>query len=286
MKIDPLAIERDEATIKKQRYWYIPAAFLLLISVLIHQPLAFLAAIFTFIIGFVPDIWYRHALHHLVVRQQVSQHQLFFGEQVTLSVSVENRKFLPLPWLQITNSITPALSLKQPSSMRLLRSKKEQLNSTWQLWSYQRVTRRYKMHCQVRGLHSFGPLQLDSCDPFGWLECNANIPAMETLLVYPLIAPLEALGLASFHPFGEHSSQRRLLEDPLRIAGVRDYVPGDDPRRIHWKATARAGELRSKIYEPSSLRRLLILLDIYNNSEELLQADPTIQELSITAAAS
>jgi len=109
---------------------------------------------------------------------------------------------------------------------------------------------------------------------------------MQTLLVYPLIAPLEALGLSSLHPFGEYSSTRRLIEDPLRFLGVRDYMQGDDPRRIHWKATARSGEMRSKIYEPSSLRRLLVLLDVYNTSEELQEVDAAIQELSIAAAAS
>src|SRR5207248_3641637 len=61
---------------------------------------------------------------------------------------------------------------------------------------------------------------------------------------------------------------------------------GDDPRRIHWKATARAGELRSKIYEPSSQYRLLILLDINTYQESWMGLDPEIQELTIAAAAS
>jgi uncharacterized protein (DUF58 family) len=72
----------------------------------------------------------------------------------------------------------------------------------------------------------------------------------------------------------------------LRVAGVREYVLGDDPRRIHWKATARAGELRSKIYEPSSQYRLLILLDINTYPEPWMGLDPEIQELTIATAAS
>jgi ATPase family associated with various cellular activities (AAA)/Protein of unknown function DUF58 len=80
------------------------------------------------------------------------------------------------------------------------------------------------------------------------------------------------------------ATPRRLLEDPLRVAGVREYVLGDDPRRIHWKATARAGELRSKIYEPSSRYRLLMLLDINSYPEPWMGLDSEIQELSIAAA--
>jgi uncharacterized protein (DUF58 family) len=98
--------------------------------------------------------------------------------------------------------------------------------------------------------------------------------------------PLETLGLASIRPQGEYATQRYLLEDPLRFAGVRDYVIGDDPRRIHWKASAHAGALRSKIYEPSSLRRFLVLLDTWNYSDLVKGPDPDIQELTIAAAAS
>jgi hypothetical protein len=102
----------------------------------------------------------------------------------------------------------------------------------------------------------------------------------------PLVAPIESFGLPPRHPFGERATPRRLLEDPLRVAGVREYVRGDDPRRIHWKASARAGELRSKIYEPSSQYRLLMLLDINSYPEPWMGLDPEIQELSIAAAAS
>lgn len=158
--------------------------------------------------------------------------------------------------------------------------------STWLLWSFQRVTRRYRMRCDTRGLHVFGPVRLRCSDPFGWLETEIALPAGEALLVYPLVAPLETLGLSSIHPFGEYASQRRLLEDPLRVVGVRDYLPGDDPRRIHWKATAHAGELRSKVYEPSSMRRLLLLLDGWNYSDEAKGSDSELQELTITTAAS
>ncbi len=160
------------------------------------------------------------------------------------------------------------------------------LVNTFSLWSFQRVTRRYQLGCSARGVFSFGPAVLRSGDPFGWLVREERLPARESLLVYPVVAPIESFGLPPRHPFGERATPRRLLEDPLRVAGVREYIRGDDPRRIHWKATARAGELRSKIYEPSSQYRLLILLDINTYQEAWMGLDPEIQELTIAAAAS
>ena len=42
------------------------------------------------------------------------------------------------------------------------------------------------------------------------------------------------------------------LEDPIRIAGARDYRPGDPLKRMHWKATARTGELQVRLVDPST----------------------------------
>lgn len=286
MNTDLLTIERDEIQLKKHRIWYVPTLLLFLFSFLTHEPLSFLAGLFTLIIGIVPELWHRQSLRHLVVRQQVSQRNVFYGETVKLTINIENRKLLPLPWLQVENKITPSLTQEDQDATRLQKISRQTFSSTWLLAPFQRVKRHYNLRCMVRGLHVFGPLRLWSSDPFGWLDNSLSIPLTETLMVYPLIAPLESLGLSSLHPFGEYSSKLQLLEDPLRFAGIRDYMLGDDPRRIHWKATARTGQIRSKIYEPSSLRRLLILLDTWNFDEHLQGADPDIQELSITTAAS
>ncbi len=97
MKTDLLAIEPDE-TLKQRRAWYILALILFLLSALLRQPLLFLASLFTLLLGLVPNLWYRQALRHLVVRQSVDRHHVFYGEEVTLSVSIENRKLLPLSW--------------------------------------------------------------------------------------------------------------------------------------------------------------------------------------------
>src|SRR5690348_9004438 len=104
MQTDLLPIERNE-TLKQRRPWYILAVVLLMLTVPFQQPLFFLAALFSFLIGIVPNLWYRLALRHLIVRQQVSHHHLFFGEEVTLSLSIENHKLLPLPWLRVENKI-------------------------------------------------------------------------------------------------------------------------------------------------------------------------------------
>jgi uncharacterized protein (DUF58 family) len=276
---------RDD-TLLNRRPWYVLAAILLIVSALTRQPLAFLMALFALVIGLVPELWYRFALRNLVVRQQLDRRRVFFGEITTLSLSVENQKLLALPWLEVEDEIPVQVTLLTGHALPSYKVNRATLVNTFSLWSYQRLTRRYRLRCMGRGIYTFGPATLRSGDPFGWLTRETRVLARETLLVYPLVAPLESFGLPPRHPFGERATPRRLLEDPMRVAGVRDYVLGDDPRRIHWKATARAGELRSKIYEPSSQYRLLIMLDINTYKEAWLGHDPELQELTISAAAS
>jgi uncharacterized protein (DUF58 family) len=284
MEVGPYS-QRDE-TLVKRRPWYLLAAILLLLSIITRQPIAFLAAIFILVLALVPEIWYRYALRDLLVQHQLNQKRAFFGDTITLSLRIENQKLLPLPWLEIEDEMPMQLPLLTGKATTSFKPNRVELASSCSLWAFQRLTRRYRIKCSGRGVYTFGPALVRSGDPFGWLACEERVDARASILVYPLVAPIEAFGLPPRHPFGERVTPRRLLEDPLRVAGVRDYVLGDDPRRIHWKATARAGELRSKIYEPSSQHRLLILLDINTYAEPWMGLDADIQELTISAAAS
>src|SRR5204863_9822905 len=77
----------------------------------------------------------------------------------------------------------------------------------------------------------------------------------------------------------------RLYEDPTRIGGVRPYEAGDPMNRVHWRATARTGQLHSKVYEPSSLTGATVLLD-FHKAGYPRRGEPHRSELAVTAAAS
>src|SRR5205085_11404042 len=105
------------------------------------------------------------------------------------------------------------------------------------------------------------------------------------LLVCPAIVPLEGYELASRRPIGEVVLTHRLYEDPTRIAGVRAYEAGDPLNRVHWRATARTGQLQSKTYEPTTLSGVTILLDFHESGYPAAR-EPHRSELAVTAAAS
>jgi hypothetical protein len=160
------------------------------------------------------------------------------------------------------------------------------LTHTFSLWAYQRVRRHYQLQALGRGAYRFGPMILRATDPFGILTRETHLEALSVIVVHPLVAPLERFGLPAMAPFGDRKAPRRLLEDPLRVSGIRDYMPGDEQRRIHWKATARMGGLQSKVYEPSTTHTVAIFLDIRTLSPSLMGYDPALAELHICVAAS
>jgi uncharacterized protein (DUF58 family) len=84
--------------------------------------------------------------------------------------------------------------------------------------------------------------------------------------VPPRIVALEGYNLSSRRPIGEIRLAHRLFEDPTRVAGVRPYQKGDPLNRIHWRATARTGELQSRSYESSCVAGATFVLDFHARS--------------------
>src|SRR5581483_7993442 len=142
------------------------------------------------------------------------------------------------------------------------------------------------VQCTTRGVHTFGPTKLRSGDVFGFISQETEQEDYQFVLVYPLLVPLTRFGLPARHPFGDRRAPRRLLEDPSRVIGIRDYQYGDDLRRVHWKATARTLQLQSKVYEATTTYTLAIFLNLEFRPDTHYGVHPEWQELSITAAAS
>jgi uncharacterized protein (DUF58 family) len=104
-------------------------------------------------------------------------------------------------------------------------------------------------------------------------------------MVYPKVVPLPKYDFASERPIGEIRLQNRLFEDPTRTAGVRQYVLGDPLQRVHWKVTARTGQLHCRVYEPTTLAGATILVDFHSEGYHA-RGEPHRSELAVTTAVS
>jgi len=259
---------------------------ILFASIPFHLPLLVVIGLLILVIIATTDIWATYCLRQLRYQRQFSEQRALFGEQVTLSLSVENAKLLPLPWLEIEDTVPRALTMMGQKVRVSFVGDTAILENLFSARWYERVTRRYTLNCNARGVHKFGPTVVRSGDVFGFISNEEALANWQYLLVYPLVAPLTSFSLPARHPFGDRRAPRRLLEDPSRVIGVRDYVYGDSLRRVHWKATARAMQLQSKIYEATTTYTMIIFLNINTLFDTVYGLQPELQELAICAAAS
>ncbi|MFD9412675.1 DUF58 domain-containing protein [Streptomyces sp. NPDC059989] len=119
----------------------------------------------------------------------------------------------------------------------------------------------YRVRSDLRGRYPLGPLQLRLTDPFGLVELTRSFSTYDTLTVIPRTEPLPPVHLG-----GESSGYGDGSRRSLALAGDDDVIPrtyrrGDDLRRVHWRSTARYGELMVRREEQPQRSRATVLLD-------------------------
>ncbi len=262
------------------------AALILFISLITRSSLIFTMALILGLMGGVVWLWSRFSLAEVTFRRRFGVDRLFFGEQTDLLLEVTNAKPLPLAWLRCEDDIPLALALAPDERVRHYQANRRVLINLFSLGLYQRVIRRYTVTGTQRGAWKYGPAKLICGDIFGFRSQQVELQGTDLLLVYPKLYSLPELGLDARHPFGDYESRNRLIDDPLRLSGVRDYLPGDNFRHIHWKATARRQELQTKLFDPSASRPLAIFLNIRTFTHRYEGIDPELREFAISAGAS
>jgi uncharacterized protein (DUF58 family) len=119
----------------------------------------------------------------------------------------------------------------------------------------------YRVQGARRGRHVLGPLRLRLVDPFGLVERSTVGTDTATLLVVPRVRPLGPGGLAAGHGGGGEGARRSIAVHGEDDVSTREYRQGDDLRKVHWKATARVGELMVRLEERPWRAQATLLLD-------------------------
>lgn len=141
----------------------------------------------------------------------------------------------------------------------------------------------YRLPTAQRGILDIGPLTATRTDPFG-VACRRTEVAGEThLTVLPTVEPLHRLPDAPGRDDPLSGTSRPLLTRPGggEFASLREYVAGDDLRRVHWPSSARFGDLLVRQEDPPWQGHLTLLLDARAD-----RVSPDRFEYAVTAAAS
>jgi uncharacterized protein (DUF58 family) len=266
-------------------WWWLLAA-LYLLGALTRDPRLFLFCLMLTVASLASALWARYALAELHYRRSLGHDRLSFGEETQLTLEVYNAKPLPLPWVLISDQYPEGLTLLtgELSASRSVSFRHALVNFLALRW-YERVRRVYRVRGDNRGVYRFGPADIHAGDIFGFRRQRLTVEQRDELVVHPRVMPVEALGLPAARPVGEATALRRVVEDPLRYHGVREYAPGDSLRYVHWKATARTRTLQTRTFDPGASHSIMLMLDVQTTERPYTMVRDHL-ELLICAAAS
>lgn len=141
----------------------------------------------------------------------------------------------------------------------------------------------YRLPTRRRGPLTVGPLSLDLGDPLGLVHSRLDAAAATPLLVRPALldfAPVRAT--AGHDPVADNQRHRALAVAGEEFHSLRPYVVGDELRRVHWRQSARSGELVVRTEERARTGRVTVVLDIRRDPS----GDPEEFERAVSAALS
>jgi len=120
----------------------------------------------------------------------------------------------------------------------------------------------YSVRAEQRGRYDIGPLIIRLTDPFGLIEMTRTYPSTDHLTVIPKITSLPAIRLPGEYAGNGDNRSRAVAVHGEDDAATREYRHGDDLRRVHWKSTARTGELMVRREEQPWDSRATIVMDL------------------------
>ena len=106
-----------------------------------------------------------------------------------------------------------------------------------------------------------GPTTLKISDPLGLFRMERHFPAERSLVILPMIFPISSFLAPPGMVPGGQVIRRKTMDITPHAAGVREYVPGDPMKRIHWPTSARRGSLMVKEFEQDPQAEVWLFLD-------------------------
>ena len=223
----------------------------------------------------------RLALVGIETQLEMTPDRLIAGEPLIATVTIINRKPLPLPWLDLRLVLPEGIETPEPTPGVA----RGWVNAGFAPRGHERLVLRFPLIVTQRGAYAVGPVRLRGGDWLGFTVSERTDQPVVQVVAYPAPLAVRDRQLPSLRPLAELAVRRGLLPDPLRFRGVREHRSGDPRKEIHWKASARLRELQTKLYEPATSLDAVFLVNVASYEQYWIQADPEAVELVVSAAA-
>jgi uncharacterized protein (DUF58 family) len=186
--------------------------------------------------------------YKLACTRALDPHQAQVGATARVVLRLQNLSRLPTGTLLLEDRLPYALG----SRPRLVLER---------LGAQQASSVAYSVRADVRGRYEVGPLVVRLTDPFGLCELSRSFATVDRLTVIPQVVELPMIRLAGEYAGSGENQARAVAVHGDDDAATREYRHGDDLRRVHWRSTARVGELMVRREEQPWESRVTIVLD-------------------------
>ena len=178
------------------------------------------------------------------------------GEAVPLTYTLTNTGRFPKFYLLVRDTLPRGVALAAGLPPLVLG-----------LWPGETRETQCWMEARQRGVFGLGPASVFSTDPLGLQTFSRKLPSVSELVVYPAVLPLRDSWLRGAAAAGWRGAANALARgDGDDFYGVREYGPGDELRRVHWRTTARTGKLAVTEYAQGITLDVTVALDLYEGA--------------------
>lgn len=186
--------------------------------------------------------------HAISLVRTVTPPTVVAGQSASVSLTLRNEGRMPAGLLRLEEQLPYALGGRPRFVLDRLEHRRRRVVD-------------YTVRPEARGQYDIGPLTVRVSDPFGLVELIRAFPATTTLTAVPRTVDLPTIDLGSTLSGTGEQRPREFAGGSAEDVTVREYRRGDDLRRVHWRSSARVGELMVRREEQPWQMRATVLLD-------------------------
>lgn len=244
--------------------------------------------IFAFVIAialFVAEFTREKGFKNLIIKRSCDKNMIFPGEEFKVITEIENKKWLPISFLNIEEEYLNGVERLDSSTQRNTGDFSYYVSSYSVLW-YERVKRAHRVKINNRGVYFIRNMVVTVGDIFGFSSKTMSFMEMLEIVVYPRILDPKKLEFNNNSLQGEEIIKRWIYKDPLFIKGIREYTREDRMKDIHWNSSLKMNKLMVREYDYTSEREVVFIINVQQGRPYWQSIDKNAVERSINVVMS
>jgi uncharacterized protein (DUF58 family) len=196
------------------------------------------------------------------------------SDSANISIIVENLGIIPIPYVYVESKVLSQLIDGYRGDLVFLGVD----NNKW-------LTNQILF--KKRGIYDFGHICLKTNDLFSIFKSTKDIHNKLDIMVYPKVYNLSNINLSGRHSYENLINSKSGIDDFTLIKDIRKYNVGDNLKKVHWKLSAKHGEMYVKNFDSVSGKECNLFINMHSNNlsndlSEIIEEDMVDFSVSLT----